>query len=87
MVDTFSLSVRLAGMLLLQNGQITVGEIEALPFVSDRQEARAIAQRLARAFGRHYRIEVPTGPGTVDTEIRLVSDAVSSESREISRTV
>ena len=33
-VDTFAISVRLAGMLLLHNAQIALDEIEALPLVN-----------------------------------------------------
>ena len=33
MVDKFTISMRLAGMLLQRNSQITLEEIESLPFV------------------------------------------------------
>ena len=74
-VDTYRIAVKLAGMLLVQNGRITIDEIKSLPFVQGVQEAHAIAQRLATAFGHRYRIEVAGGIGADDTEtsLKLVS--------------
>ena len=73
LVDTYAIAVKLAGMLLIQNGQITIREIETLPFVRDRLEAEAIAQRLAKAFTGYYRIEVAEGVGSAETRLRLGS--------------
>ena len=72
-IDTYSIAVKLGGMLLIQNGQITVGEIESLPFVQGKREACAVAQRLAKAFGPRYRIEVAEGVGGAETRLRLAS--------------
>ena len=52
------IAMKLAGMLLLQNGRVSVSEIEALPFVRDRYEALAIAQTLLRWLGDQCPIEV-----------------------------
>lgn len=74
MKDTFAVSVRMAGMLLLDNTQITIEEIEALPFIGDRQEAYAVAQRLIAGFASTYGVEVSPGPWEYDGKIRLVSN-------------
>ena len=73
MVDTYAIAVKLAGMVLMQSGQITLGEIETLPFVQSKQEAYAIARRLAKAFGPRYRIEVAEYTGGAETKLRLAS--------------
>ena len=70
-IDTFGISVKLAGMLLLRHGGISVSEIEALPFVKDKQEARAIALRLTRAFESGYHVEIDNSPLRPDTRIRI----------------
>ena len=71
LVDTYAIAVKLAGMLLIQNGQITVREIKTLPFVQDSREAHAIAQRLTKAFARRYRIHVAESAGGAETSLRL----------------
>ena len=73
MVDTFAISVRLAKALLLSNGQITIEEIEDIPFVNGRSEAYAIAQRLLGAFAPPYQIAVDSGIGESDVRLRLAS--------------
>ena len=70
---TFAVSVRLAGMLLLKNAQITLEEIEALPFVQGREEAYAIAQRLLKEFQPPYRIEIDSGFDGSECRLRLSS--------------
>ena len=74
-VDTYAIAVKLAGMLLVQNGRITIDEIKSLPFVQGIQEAHAIAQRLATVFGHRYRIEIAggVGAGGTETSLRIVS--------------
>lgn len=74
-LDTYGLAVKLAGMLLVQNGQITIDEIKSLPFVQSSQEAHAIAQRLAKVFGYRYHIEVAGGVGVggAETRLRIIS--------------
>ena len=74
-IDTYSVAVKLAGMLLLHDGEITVGEIESLPFVNNRQEAIAIAQKLAKAFESDYQVEVSSGLGQSGARLRLVAGA------------
>lgn len=48
MPDTFSVSVRQAEILLLNDAQISLKEIQALPFINNHQEALAVAQRLIK---------------------------------------
>ena len=45
-----TIPVRLAAALLLHEGEISFGEIRALPFVEDESYALAIADILARSF-------------------------------------
>lgn len=78
-VDTYDIAVKLAGMLLLRNGEITTSEIESLPFVNGRQEALAIAQKLSRAFDSRYRVEVSSGLRQSDTKLRLVPVNISRD--------
>ena len=73
MFDTFAASVRMAGMLLLNNSQITIQEIEALPFIDDGEEAYAVAQRLVEGFAATHHVEVASGPWEKNVKIRLVS--------------
>ena len=71
MVDTFAVSVRLAGLLLLHESQVTIRDIEALPFVSSRQEADAVAQKLINCFSTPgNKIELFRAPG--DSDVRLL---------------
>ena len=77
MVDTFAVSTRLAAMLLLSKAQITLGEIEALPFVEGRQEAYVIARRLVRLFSPPYQIEVDSVIRESDIKLRLASTRAS----------
>ena len=80
MVDTFAISVRLAGIFLLNNAQITLEEIEALPFVNSHQEAQAVAQRLLTAF-RQYSIELTARPGQTDLRLRLTAEGLLEAAR------
>jgi hypothetical protein len=50
MEDMHTLSTRIAAALLLQKGEITLKDIEAIPFVDSHETAFAIAARLARNF-------------------------------------
>ena len=82
MVDTYALAVRLAGMLLMRNGQITIGEIQNLPFVRDKDEAYAVAQRLVQVFGHHHGIEFTSETGGPDTRLSLNLTNVAERSKE-----
>ncbi len=62
MDDTFAVSVRQAEMLLLNDAQISINEIQALPFIKDRQEALAVIQRLIKILPPKYRVEITTDP-------------------------
>ena len=74
MVNTLDVPIRLASALLMSNAQITMAEIQSLPFVNNREEANAVAQNLMCIFGPRYRIEVASGVGRSD--VRLMLDAV-----------
>lgn len=50
MQDLRSISTTLAAALLLHDGEITLMDIEALPFVENSETARAIAATLAQFF-------------------------------------
>ena len=71
MTDTFAIAVQLAGMLLLREAQITIGDIEALPFVHSREEALAVAQRLLSAFGPTYGMKLVSDPWASDVMFKL----------------
>lgn len=62
MHDTFAISVRQAEMLLLNDAQITLKEIQALPFIDDQQEALAVAQRLVKILPSKFRVEISIDP-------------------------
>lgn len=53
MTDLESLSTKIAALLLVQRGEITLADIQALPFVDSPERAAAIAARLAAAFPVH----------------------------------
>ena len=54
MTDLHNVSVRLAGVLLIQDGEITLSDIESLPFVETKEEALSIARKLVHVFGEEY---------------------------------
>lgn len=62
MPDTFSVSVRQAEMLLLNDAHISLKEIQALPFIDDHQEALAVAQELVKNVRSRYRVEITLDP-------------------------
>ncbi len=66
MPDTFSVSVRQAEMLLLNDAQISLKEIQALPFIDDHQEALAVAQKLVKNIGARYRVGITLDPRNSD---------------------
>ena len=73
MIDTFDVSVRLAGLLLLNDSQLAIEDIEALPFVSSRHEADAIAQRLVKCFSSsHNKIELLQDPQGSRVRLMLI---------------
>ena len=80
-MDLYELNLRLAGVLLVQNGGISLSEIEALPFVKDRREALAIAKRLLNGSVGPYRVTVSENRGDLDIRLRL-NDDVSSRHDE-----
>ncbi len=74
MVDYSMIPTRLAAALLLQRGEISFGEIKALPLVEDEGFALAVADVLAHHF-EVERYERPIGRSTSQFEdvIRLVA--------------
>ena len=84
MVNNLNVPIRLASLLLMSNAQITMTEIQALPFVTNRQEADAVAQNLMRVFGPRYRIEVSSGLGRSGVMLRLETALGSTESSQVS---
>ncbi len=70
MPDTFSVSVRQAEMLLLNDAHISLKEIQALPFIDDQQEALAVAQRLIKNLAPNYNVEITSDPWDTD-DVRL----------------
>ena len=76
MLDTFAIATKIAGVLLLSNTEITLKDIEAIPFVSSREEAYAIAQKLVRLFGPPFRIEVDAVVRESEFKLRLASVGV-----------
>lgn len=74
MVNYSAIPTRLAAALLLARGEISFGEIRALPLVEDERFALAIADILARSF-KVERSERRVGQSTSQFEdvIRLLS--------------
>ena len=71
MVDTFEISVTLAATLLLRKGDVSISDIRSLPFVSDQQEAIAIAGRLTDAFGPRCKIETLDNQAGANVRLRM----------------
>ncbi len=71
MINAHPVSVRLAGALLLGNQSISIGEIEALPFVNGRDDAYAIAQQLIGIFGPSHGVVVASDPWEADLRFKL----------------
>lgn len=66
MPDTFSVSVKQAEMLLLNDAHISLRDIQALPYIEDHQEALAVTQRLIKVLAPKYRVEISSNPWDVD---------------------
>ena len=58
MANAEKAAVRLAGMLLLGNGRITLEDIRSLPFVDNDEQALHVANRLIETFDTEYEVEV-----------------------------
>lgn len=71
MVDTFDISVKLAGLFLLRHGHISLDDIEAMPFVESPQEARAVAKNLVKSFKSSYEVEVVEDAWNGETTIQI----------------
>ncbi len=62
MPDTFSVSVRQAELLLLNDAHISLREIQALPFIENDEEALAVTQRLVEILEPRFRVEITSNP-------------------------
>lgn len=62
MPDTFSVSVRQAELLLLNDAHISLREIQALPFIESDEEALAVTQRLVEILEPRFRVEITSNP-------------------------
>ncbi len=82
-MDLYELNLRLAGALLIQNGGISLSEIEALPFVNDRKEALAIAKRLLNGSVGPYRVTVSESRGDLDISLCLEDSAPSKHDEPV----
>ena len=69
-----SVSLRLAAALLIQDGQLSIREIKALPFVGTQGEALSIAQELYDALSERYDLNLEDGK-------RLVISGVASKAK------
>jgi hypothetical protein len=68
------MALTLAAALLVKDGEISIGDIEALPFVESDQEARDIAGRLTRRFDTYIaqrRMRGVAGPSSREEVIIL----------------
>ena len=54
MTELRNFNLRLAAMLLIDSGRISVDEIRALPLVESRAEAINIAQKIYDVFSERY---------------------------------
>ena len=83
MVNYSMIPTRLAAALLLKRGEISLGEIRALPFVEDKDFVLAIADVLAQNFDVE-RYERCVGRSTSEFEdvIRLVTPLNSGLKRK-----
>ena len=74
MANYSMIPTRLAAALLLQRGEISLGEIRALPLVEDEDFALAIADVLAHNFEvEFYERYVGQSSSQLDDVIRLVA--------------
>ncbi len=74
MTELRSVSLKLAAMLLIHDGHISINEIKALPFVETRGEALSIAQEIYDVLSERYDLKLEEGE-------RLVISGVASKSK------
>ncbi len=74
MTDKFEIAVRLARALLLKDGELSIQDIKSIPYVRSREEAYAVARRLARISNPYYSIEVVDDRWHGDIKLRVVLD-------------
>ena len=74
-IDRFDISVKLAAMLLMHDGAISIKDIESIPSVGDREEAYAVARRLVDGFNETYQVEV-IARGDSNVEIVLAETSL-----------
>jgi hypothetical protein len=74
---SLDIATRLAAALLLQDGRLSLSEIEALPFVEGYEDALTIARRLLQAFdAEETQRHVPGSQGVWETVIELRSQPI-----------
>ena len=74
MTDKFEIAVKLGRALLLKHGQISVQEIRSIPYVRSRDEAFAVARRLANTSNPYYSVEVVDDRWDGDIKLRVELD-------------
>lgn len=73
MANSLAIPTRLASALLLGRGEISLGEIRALPLVEDQEFALAIADILARKFKvERYERQIGRSASEFEDVLRLV---------------
>lgn len=83
-------AIKLATAILLTEGEISLTDIEALPFVEDRELAREIAESLRRRFDTNTaqrRISGASGAAGLEDVIVLRSPQTKSEFEAMLRRV
>lgn len=87
MMKTSSLPMRLAAALLLQEGELSIGDIRALPFVDDPETARAVATSLMSVFQAEWRQRKTISQGISYWEdyVYLLTSSVSDAESEFER--
>ena len=61
MTELRSVNLKLAAMLLIRDGHLSINEIKALPFVETREEALSIAQEIYDMLSERYNLHMEGG--------------------------
>ena len=77
MNDVSTIPIRLAAVLLLNRGEISLREIQSLPFVENDDYALAVANKLAQYFQiEHFERTTDQPKYEIDDMLRLVQSKV-----------
>ena len=81
MLEWHTINTKLAALLLLQEGEITLDDIEALPFVETPEEAAVIAFTLVRSLDaeRYQRKRLEAGLSFWEDVVRLKEPAARAD--------